>query len=74
MNKFAEYILFIFFFQVKVSAKRIRREFGAPITFQDRNVGDVKDGAVDCLGYEEKNFGLGRIELDKSVQVCADYL
>lgn len=59
---------------MKVSIKRIRREFGEPLSFGDRNVGDVKDGAVECSGYEDKTFELDRIELDKSVQVCNDHL
>ncbi|BFY99788.1 hypothetical protein BsWGS_02828 [Bradybaena similaris] len=54
--------------KMKVSIKRIRREFGEPLSFGDRNVGDVKDGAVECSGYEDKTFELDRIELDKSVQ------
>ena len=39
------------------------------IKFSDRNVADCKDGAIDVASFEDKNFDLNRIELDKGVQV-----
>ena len=30
---------------------------------------DVKDGSVDCPGYEDESYDLDRVELDKAVQV-----
>lgn len=58
--------------KLKVSVRRIRREFGAPVQFADRNVGDVKDGAIDCVSYEDNNFDIKRIELDKAVQAISE--
>ncbi|CAL1545233.1 unnamed protein product [Lymnaea stagnalis] len=54
--------------QLKVSVKRVRRAFGAQVTFEDRNVGDVKDGLVDCHTYEDTNFIISRVEMDKGIQ------
>lgn len=30
---------------------------------------DAKDGFIECLSYEDRNFDLKRIELDKGTQV-----
>ncbi|KAK3092104.1 hypothetical protein FSP39_025223 [Pinctada imbricata] len=54
--------------RIKVSVKRIRKEFGAPYRFQDRNVSDAKDGYIECLPYDDRTFELKKIELDKSIQ------
>lgn len=55
---------------MKVSVKRIRKEFGAPYKFKDRNVGDAKDGYVECVPFEDRTFDLKKMELDKGTQVC----
>ena len=55
--------------QIVISVERVRREFGAPVKFVDRNAADVKDGFVECRPSDEKSFDLKRIELDKGVQV-----
>ena len=49
--------------------KRVRREFGAPYKFKDRNVADAKDGCIDCTSFDDRTFDLKKIELDKSIQV-----
>ncbi|KAH9523462.1 WD repeat-containing protein 63 [Bulinus truncatus] len=54
--------------KLKVSVKRIRREFGAPAIFEDRNVSDVKDGSVDCNSFEDRSFEVTRVELEKGTQ------
>lgn len=54
--------------RIKVSVKRIRKEFGAPAMFKDRNVADAKDGYVECAQYDDKTFDLKKKELDKSTQ------
>jgi hypothetical protein len=56
--------------KIKVSVKRIRKDFGAPAMFKDRNVADAKDGYVECAQYDDKTFDLKKKELDKSTQVC----
>ena len=52
-----------------MSARRVRREFGAPYHFTDRNVGDAKDGHVECTPYQDGSYDLKKIELDKGTQV-----
>lgn len=54
-----------------MSVQRVRREFGAPVSFSDRNSGDVKDGYIECTPYEDKTFDLKRMELDKGIQVSS---
>ena len=56
-------------FQIQFSAKRLRRDFGAPCSFSDRNVADAKDGYIECVPYEDKTFDLTKSELEKGVQV-----
>ena len=55
--------------QIVVSVKRIRREFGAPCTFSDRNADKIKDGIIECPAYDERAFDLKRMELDRGTQV-----
>ena len=50
-------------------ARRVRREFGAPYHFTDRNVADAKDGHVECSPYQDGSYDLKKIELDKGTQV-----
>ena len=56
-------------FQLKITAVRVRREFGAPVAFTDRNSGDSKDGFLECTPYTDKTYNLTKIELDKGIQV-----
>ena len=57
--------------QVKVSVKRVRKEFGAPANFSDRNVSDAKDGYIECTSYDDRSFDVKKEELDMSTQVCS---
>ncbi|XP_064605528.1 dynein axonemal intermediate chain 3-like [Liolophura sinensis] len=59
--------------RIQMSIRRVRREFGAPISFSDRNVADAKDGYVECLPFEDKTFDLKRLELDKSIQAIPEF-
>ncbi|CAC5422765.1 WD repeat-containing protein 63 [Mytilus coruscus] len=54
--------------RIKVSVRRIRKEFGGPANFSDRNVADAKDGYIECKGYDDRTFDLKKLELDKSTQ------
>ncbi|ESP02449.1 hypothetical protein LOTGIDRAFT_199692 [Lottia gigantea] len=58
--------------KVKVLYKRKRKEFGAPVTFSDRDVNDAKDGYIECVSYEDKNFNLKKMELDKGLQAIPE--
>lgn len=53
---------------IKVSVKRMRKHFGAPVTFGDRNSIDGKQGFIECLSYEDKNFDLKKMELTTATQ------
>ena len=52
-----------------MTVKRIRRAFGAPVKFSDRNTGDAKDAVIECTPYPDQSFDLKKIELDTGIQV-----
>lgn len=58
---------------VKVSVRRVRRHFGAPVTFGDRNSGDGKQGYIECASYEDKNFELKKLELTAATQAVPEF-
>ncbi|XP_033738311.1 WD repeat-containing protein 63-like isoform X3 [Pecten maximus] len=58
--------------RIKISARRIRKEFGAPCNFEDRNVADAKDAYVECTAYEDRTYDLKKMELDKCIQAVPD--
>ncbi|XP_077981205.1 dynein axonemal intermediate chain 3-like [Glandiceps talaboti] len=54
------------------SISRVRREFGAPINFGDRNSGDAKDGYIECVHYEDKSFSIKKLEKDCGTQAIPE--
>ena len=60
---------FFYLPQLKVSVKRLRRHFGAPYTFKDRNSGDTKQSVIECLPYDDRSFDLKKAELTTATQV-----
>ena len=56
-----------------MTIQRVRREFGAPVTFTDRNAGDVKDGYIECTPYEDKSYSVKKVEMDYGVQAVPTY-
>ena len=55
--------------QLKVSVKRVRRHFGAPCSFTNRDSGQTKQSVIECLSYEDRGFDLKKVELDSGIQV-----
>lgn len=55
---------------ISQSIVRVRKDFGAPVTFKDRNVGDAKDAYIECTAYEDASFDVVKIEQDCATQVC----
>lgn len=58
----------IYLFQIKYKISRVRRKFGAPITFTDKNASDDKDSYAECTSYEDNTFSIKMIERDVGVQ------
>ncbi|XP_071953082.1 dynein axonemal intermediate chain 3-like [Antedon mediterranea] len=58
--------------KISFTLKRVRHEFGAPVQFSDRGPDDAKDGYIECVAYEDKNFSVKRMELNKSVQAISE--
>ncbi|NXT21528.1 WDR63 protein, partial [Syrrhaptes paradoxus] len=56
-------------FQIKYMISRVRRKFGAPITFTDKNASHVKDSYTECTSYEDKTFSIKMLEKDVGVQM-----
>ncbi|KAM4655172.1 dynein axonemal intermediate chain 3 isoform 6-T12 [Amazona ochrocephala] len=55
--------------KIKYMISRVRRKFGAPITFTDSNASDVKDSYVECTSYQDKTFSIKMLEKDVGVQM-----
>ncbi|NXB40792.1 WDR63 protein, partial [Eulacestoma nigropectus] len=54
--------------KIKYKISRVRRKFGAPITFTDKNASDDKDSYAECASYEDNTFSIKMIERDVGVQ------
>ncbi|XP_071606663.1 dynein axonemal intermediate chain 3 isoform X1 [Heliangelus exortis] len=55
--------------KVKYMISRVRRKFGAPITFSDTNASHVKENYIECTSYQDKTFSNKILEKDMSVQM-----
>lgn len=58
----------MYLFQIKYKISRVRRRFGAPITFSDRNASDEKDSYAECTAYEDNTFTIKMLERDVGLQ------
>ncbi|NXY22543.1 WDR63 protein, partial [Atrichornis clamosus] len=54
--------------KIKYKISRVRRKFGAPITFTDKNASHVKDSYTEYTSYEDKTFSIKMLERDVGVQ------
>ncbi|XP_042368184.1 dynein axonemal intermediate chain 3 [Plectropomus leopardus] len=41
---------------------RVRRKFGAPVCFSDRNIADAKDGYLECASYQDSRFSIKQMQ------------
>uniref|UniRef100_UPI00398E5900 dynein axonemal intermediate chain 3 n=1 Tax=Pristiophorus japonicus TaxID=55135 RepID=UPI00398E5900 len=57
--------------KMKCMVSRIRRKFGAPVQFTDRNDYETKDSYVECASYEDKNFSIKHLERNIGVQAVS---
>ncbi|KAF6028504.1 WDR63 [Bugula neritina] len=57
---------------ISQSIVRVRKDFGAPVTFKDRNVGDAKDAYIECTAYEDASFDVVKIEQDCATQAIPE--
>ncbi|KAM6199951.1 dynein axonemal intermediate chain 3 [Sarcoramphus papa] len=55
--------------KIKYMISRVRRKFGAPITFTDKNASRVKDSYVECTSYQDKAFSIKMLEKDVGIQM-----
>ncbi|NWQ73778.1 WDR63 protein, partial [Columbina picui] len=55
--------------KIKYRISRVRRKFGAPITFTDKNASHVKDSYLECASYQDKSFSIKRLEKDVGIQM-----
>ncbi|XP_063056855.1 dynein axonemal intermediate chain 3 isoform X2 [Engraulis encrasicolus] len=58
--------------RLKYRISRVRREFGAPISFSDRNALETKDAFMECVSYEDKRFSLKEMEGSRGAQAIPD--
>ncbi|NXK14203.1 WDR63 protein, partial [Herpetotheres cachinnans] len=55
--------------KIKYMISRVRRKFGAPITFTDKNASHVKDSYIECMSYQDKTFSIKMLEKDVGIQM-----
>ncbi|XP_023787918.1 WD repeat-containing protein 63 isoform X1 [Cyanistes caeruleus] len=55
--------------KIKYKVSRVRRMFGAPITFTDKNASDDKEMYAECTAYEDDTFSIKMLERDVGVQM-----
>uniref|UniRef100_A0A8C5IJT4 WD repeat domain 63 n=1 Tax=Junco hyemalis TaxID=40217 RepID=A0A8C5IJT4_JUNHY len=55
--------------KIKYKISRVRRQFGAPITFTDKNAADDKESYAECTAYEDNTFSIKLLERDVGVQM-----
>nr|XP_021149871.1 WD repeat-containing protein 63 isoform X1 [Columba livia] len=55
--------------KIKYRISRVRRKFGAPITFTDKNASHVKDSYLECTSYQDKSFSIKMLEKDVGIQM-----
>ncbi|KAL1022761.1 hypothetical protein UPYG_G00031960 [Umbra pygmaea] len=59
--------------RLKYRISRVRRAFGAPIRFSDRNAAETKDGYIECTPYQDKNFILKQMKRHCGVQAIPNF-
>ena len=57
---------------ISQSIVRVRRDFGTPVTFKDRNVAHAKDAYIECTAYEDPAYDVVKVEQDCATQVCVE--
>ncbi|NXX29003.1 WDR63 protein, partial [Nicator chloris] len=55
--------------KIKYKISRVRRKFGAPVTFTDNNASEEKDNYAECTAYEDDTFSIKILERDAGVQM-----
>ncbi|NXA95377.1 WDR63 protein, partial [Melanocharis versteri] len=55
--------------KIRYKISRVRRKFGAPITFTDKNASDDKDSYAECTAYEDDTFSIKMLERHVGVQM-----
>ncbi|NXP91434.1 WDR63 protein, partial [Passerina amoena] len=55
--------------KIKYKISRVRRHFGAPITFTDKNAAEDKESYAECTAYEDNTFSIKLLERDVGVQM-----
>ncbi|XP_031139846.1 WD repeat-containing protein 63 isoform X1 [Sander lucioperca] len=47
---------------------RVRRKFGVPVCFSDRNTADAKDDYLECASYQDSRFSIKQMQRDCGMQ------
>uniref|UniRef100_A0A8C9V9Y6 Dynein axonemal intermediate chain 3 n=1 Tax=Scleropages formosus TaxID=113540 RepID=A0A8C9V9Y6_SCLFO len=54
--------------RLKYLVSRVRKKFGAPVNFTDRNALESKEGYIECTSYQDRNFRLIQMERNSATQ------
>ncbi|XP_063263483.1 dynein axonemal intermediate chain 3 isoform X4 [Prinia subflava] len=55
--------------KIRYKFSRVRRKFGAPIAFTDKNASEDKDSYAECMAYGDDTFSIKMLERDVGVQI-----
>lgn len=61
-------ILSPFCHQLLYKFSRVRRKFGVPVCFSDRNTADAKDDYLECASYQDSRFSIKQMQRDCGMQ------
>ncbi|XP_068445744.1 dynein axonemal intermediate chain 3 isoform X2 [Clinocottus analis] len=50
---------------------KVRRKFGLPVSFSDRNTADAKDGHIECASNHDSRFSIKQMQRDCGIQAVS---
>uniref|UniRef100_A0A8C2XQK8 WD repeat domain 63 n=1 Tax=Cyclopterus lumpus TaxID=8103 RepID=A0A8C2XQK8_CYCLU len=57
--------------KLRYKFSKVRRKFGLPVCFSDRNTADAKDGYLECASYQDSRFSINQMQRDCGIQAVS---
>ncbi|KAI4874495.1 hypothetical protein NFI96_021870 [Prochilodus magdalenae] len=54
--------------RLRYKISRVRREFGAPVSFSTCGAAELRESCIECTSYQDKSFSIRRMEKQCGVQ------
>ncbi|CAN9500989.1 unnamed protein product [Ophioblennius macclurei] len=58
--------------KLRYEFSRVRRKFGLPVSFSDRNAAGVRDGFQKCPSHKDSRFSIKKLQRDCGIQAVLD--